>query len=1022
MKNFNHFILILLTNLILVSSAISETYYVNDATGSNANSPASAKNFLTPWKTVQHAIDNAALVAGDNIVVAEGTYAGFNLTKRVNVIGVWKGSNALSNTIFNTTITLNAPGGDAVNRMMLKNLRVSTVTGDAIDARQSYFTLENVSATSAQYYGLRFNNDITDVLLESSNFDNSQVSGIYFPTSFSVSKFRMYNSTASNNAYWGIAAFQRQSLPTSTFDDVIISHCVFANNNPSNQQQGHQLYFEKLSNSVFKNVSVETPPGNIWIGIDINLLSRTDYANISILNSRVVRATPGSGVWIQARNDLFNPPAALNTVLLRGLSFSNCDTLIAFNRQVNDMTVDKCDLSNYLVYGLVNYTDQGGTINASNNKWQNGNQPDTTVISGGLLTSGNPIISFMPSTNGIFVGMGIQGPGIPPGTTVIGLSPNTVSMSNAATANGFIPQIGFAFNFATSTDLVRTSLNFINYSSFLPHSIINQANQSFPDLTSAIAGTTSGGTIWNLPSGIIAGNTVVDRNLTLYGPGAGFLHMPSRTTFENLTLSNATLTMGSDFAINNTLTPNRVIIGENNTLIVNGSIAPGGIIEGGLRSDIFFGGAGASTGLTTVENGVRDFRINRASGITLEDDIRIHRLLFLQNGVVSLGAHDMNLGTEATIFNLSPANSYAGTNGTGTLNKYYSNNTPGLFNFAIGNNGAANAQVFLANPVFAPDAFLSARTVNAIHPNNGCGTDYLNRYWELRQSGISGFTVWNKFGYQDADVVGNEAVFIGAKYDGFQWTPFNPVNVAGNFFIITPTNSLGDYTAGDPACLGGSNTIANLKVLLQGAYIGGGNMRTSLNGFNLIPLSQPYSMSQYSYNGTESVLSIPAGVVDWVYVELRSTSNGVPVLNGKRAGFLKNDGSIVDLDGTSPLKFTSVAAGNYFVVVGHRNHLPVMSANAETLNGVSVLYDFTTGLNKYFGNDAASLSGLFGMYGGDANTSFIISAADYTVVQNNLLQANYNVADLNLNGTVTTADFGVITPNLTKASQVPNYQ
>ena len=995
---------------------------VNDATGSNANSPASAKNFLTPWKTIQHAISNASVVAGDNIVVAEGTYAGFTLSKRVNIIGVWKGSNPASNTIINTTVTLNAPGGDAVNRMVLKNLRISTLTGDAIDARQSYFTLENVSVSSAQLYGLRFNENITDVLLESSNFDNSQISGIYFPTAFSVNKFRMYNSTASNNAYWGIAAFQRQSQPTSVIDDVIISHCVFANNNPSNQQQGHQLYFEKLSNSVFSNLSVETPPGNIWIGIDINLLSRTDYANISILNSRVVRATPGSGVWVQARNDLFNPPAALNNVLIRGMNFSNCDTLIAFNRQISDMTVDKCDLSNYLVYGLVNFTDQGGTINASNNKWQSGAHPDTTVISGGLLTAGNPIISFMPSTNGIFVGMGIQGPGIPPGTTVVGLSPNTVSMSNAATANGFIPQIGFAFNFATSTDLVRTSLNFINFNSFLPHSIINQANQSFPTLAAAISGTTSGGTIWNLPSGLIAGNTVVDKNLTLIGPGAGFLHTPSRTTFENLTLNSATLNMGSDFAIDNTLTPNRVVIGDNNTLIVNGSITPGGIIEGGLRSDIFFGGAGASTGLTTVEDGVRDFRINRASGISLEAPINVSRLLFLQNGVVSLGNNIMSLSPNASIFNPSPATSYAGTNGTGTLNKYYSNNTPGLFNFAIGNNGAANAQVFLATPVFAPDAYVSAKTVNAIHPNNGCGTDYLNRYWELRQSGISGYTVWNKFGYQDADVVGNEATFNGAKYDGFQWISFSPVNVADNFFIITPTNSFGDYTAGNPGCLGGSNTIANLKVLLQGAYIGGGNMRTSLNGFNLLPLNQPYNNSQFNYSGTESVASIPAGVVDWIYVELRTTSNGAPVLNGKRAGFIKSDGSIVDLDGTSPLKFSSIPAGNYFVVLGHRNHLPVMSANAEALNNSSALYDFTTGLNKYFGNDAASLSGLFGMYGGDANKSFIISAADYTVVQNNLLQANYNDADLNLNGTVTTADFNVITPNLAKASQVPNYQ
>ena len=152
------------------------------------------------------------------------------------------------------------------------------------------------------------------------------------------------------------------------------------------------------------------PPGNIRIGIDINLLARLDYSNIEIRNTRVFRATPGSGIWVQARNDLFDPPASLENVTLRGLTFDNCDTLIAFNRQVNNMTVDKCDLSNYLVYGLVNYTDQGGTINASNNKWKNGGIPDTTVISGGLLVNGSNIISFMPSTSGIFIGMGIVGP------------------------------------------------------------------------------------------------------------------------------------------------------------------------------------------------------------------------------------------------------------------------------------------------------------------------------------------------------------------------------------------------------------------------------------------------------------------------------------------------------------------------------------------------------------------------------------------------------------------------------------
>jgi len=322
------------------------------------------------------------------------------------------------------------------------------------------------------------------------------------------------------------------------------------------------------------------------------------------------------------------------------------------------MTVDKCDLSTYSVYGLVNYTDQGGAINANNNKWQNGVVPDTTVVSGGLLTTGNNIISFMPSTDGIFIGMGIQGSGIPPNTTVTGKSPNTISMSNNATLDGFIPQIGFAFNFSTSTDLVRTSLNTISTGNPLPHSIINQGNVSFPNLASAISGTNSGGTIWNVPSGVIPGNTIIDRDLRLVSPGAGFLHSGSQTTFEDLTISGATLQMGSDFAVQNNFTPNRIVIGEDHTLSILGAIVPGGEIVGGLNSDMFFGGSSASTNLTTVQGGLRTLQVNRANGIALADSLRLHRLLFGQNGLLSLGSNNLYMGPNSSYFSPSAIASY----------------------------------------------------------------------------------------------------------------------------------------------------------------------------------------------------------------------------------------------------------------------------------------------------------------------------------------------------------------------------
>lgn len=1025
MKKIYNLLLILLINLIFLSSANSATYYVNSLTGNNSNSPASARNIDTPWLTVQFAINNAAVTDGDNIVVATGTYAGFNLTKRLNVIGAWKGSNASVNTVFNSIVTLSASGGSPTQRMVLKNLRVDVNTGDALDMRQSYVTLENVYATattSLGIAGLRINSaNLTDLLVESCNFNFCTYAGIFFPTFSGLNGFVMKNSTVSDNIYFGMVAFQNNNNPTM-IENVDISHCAFMNNNPANQTQGHTIYMEKLSNSVFQNISVVMPVNNNRIGININLLSRLDYSNIEIRNSKVSRSSPGSGIWIQARNDLFNSPAALDNVVLRGLAFDQCDTNVAFNRQVTNMVVDKCDMSTYLRYGVVNYTDQGGTVIASNNKWQNGATPDTTVISGGLMQNGSNILSLMPSTQGIFIGMGIVGPGIPANTYVVGKTNFTIIMSNNGTLDGFIANIGFAFNFATSTDLVRTALNFFNYTNPMPNSIVNNSNVSFPTLAAAISGTNAGGTIYNVPSGLISGTTTIDKDLTLVSPGSGFFHSGSLTTFENLTVSNASWTLGSDFAISDNLTPNRVVIGTDNTLIVNGAIVPGGMIEGGSNSDMLFGGSSANTGLTTVQNGLRTLQLNRANGITLQNDLTLSRLLFIQNGLVTLGTNNLTIGHNAFIFNPFNTN-YVNTNSTGELRKRFDLTTPTAFNFTVGNGGFSPNQVCFLSWTLAPGSYLASRTVNAKHPQNNCISDYLNRYWVVLPSGISNFTTNNRFNYQNSDVVGTEASIYGAELTGISWTTFTPVNAAGDFFIANNISQYGDFTGGGMNCINDFDTKINAKLFLQGAYITSSNsMRTDLLTEGIIPLTQPYANSQYNYNGTESVSSIPAGVVDWVYLEVRTTSNEVTTMNEKRAAFIKSDGNIVDLDGVSPVK-VSVISGDYFIVVGHRNHLPVMSNQKQTLTPTSSQFDFTSGTNQYFGNQAADLNAglVFGAYSGDANESFIISAADYGVVTANLGSITYNQGDLNLSAIVSSADYNFVTINLGRVSQVPNY-
>jgi hypothetical protein len=241
-----------------------------------------------------------------------------------------------------------------------------------------------------------------------------------------------------------------------------------------------------------------------------------------------------------------------------------------------------------------------------------------------------------------------------------------------------------------------------------------------------------------------------------------------------------------------------------------------------------------------------------------------------------------------------------------------------------------------------------------------------------------------------------------------------------------------------------NNSIVNAKVFLQGPFnTGTGTMTTTLNSNAFLPLTSEtaYPAATYGYTA-RTVASIPnANIVDWILVELR-TGTAANTKIAAQAGFLKNDGTIVDLDGTSLLSM-SVNEGNYYVVVRHRNHLAIMSAATVALNDASSLYDFTTAQAKAYGtNPMASLSGVYGMWAGDANgdgvVKYNLSNNDRLLIYNRIGNAGLNVTvngyyseDLNLDGIVkynlSNNDrlliYNVIGNgglNVTKATQVPN--
>jgi hypothetical protein len=201
------------------------------------------------------------------------------------------------------------------------------------------------------------------------------------------------------------------------------------------------------------------------------------------------------------------------------------------------------------------------------------------------------------------------------------------------------------------------------------------------------------------------------------------------------------------------------------------------------------------------------------------------------------------------------------------------------------------------------------------------------------------------------------------------------------------------------------------KIFLHGPY-SGGTMSTALNTANLIPHAQPYNLAPWSYGGMEAVLNIPVDAVDWILCELRSTYNGTAV--ARRAGFILNNGSIVDTNGTCAISFPGIGAGSYYLVIKHRNHLAVMSASAIALGATAVSYDFTTALSQAYGT--TPMIGLnaggapFGMWAGDVSANGQVkyngASNDRVLILNRVgnIQTNtvigYFVEDVNLNSQV----------------------
>jgi hypothetical protein len=254
-----------------------------------------------------------------------------------------------------------------------------------------------------------------------------------------------------------------------------------------------------------------------------------------------------------------------------------------------------------------------------------------------------------------------------------------------------------------------------------------------------------------------------------------------------------------------------------------------------------------------------------------------------------------------------------------------------------------------------------------------------------------------------------------------------PVNTAAPDSVINAMYYMSDHLPVICKLEVESSTVPQVRDIvltacLEGPF-SGANMSTGLS--SELPLSQPYNTPPWNYNGTENAATLPANVVDWVLVELRDTTNAEFATEdatvNRQAALLLDNGSVVGTDGYSNLQFSNSISHQLYVVILHRNHLGVLSANPLLQNNDVYTYDFTTGISQAYNSGQKNVNDKAVLFGGDANSDGQINQADMTVWKSQAGSIGYKSADFDMNSQVDNKDKNQkLIHNFGEESQVPD--
>lgn len=295
----------------------------------------------------------------------------------------------------------------------------------------------------------------------------------------------------------------------------------------------------------------------------------------------------------------------------------------------------------------------------------------------------------------------------------------------------------------------------------------------------------------------------------------------SAVSVDNLTITNGTLNF------NMTGTPGHSIKGNITVAaggILNFAPASAGTVSLNGSAAQTISGAGIITTGSVANPGYSTIEIANALGVSMATSIAMNGNLKLTNGLLTLGSSNLVLGPVSAISGTPSATKMVVATGTGQLQKGFASGFTGSFIFPVGDNTvtAEYSPVTLnfSAGTFGTGNFAGVNLVNSKYPDDPNTGNYLKRYWNVSQSGITGFTCNATFQYLTADVNGTESQIYCLKVLPIPFITYNIANTTLHQLTAPGLNSFGTFTGSQPQ-LPNVTTLPVINITYNSATPGG---------------------------------------------------------------------------------------------------------------------------------------------------------------------------------------------------------